>query len=111
MPSAKPTNRVPDLLPLSRIEHLCQESGVRQLAIFGSVLRPDFRPDSDVDFLVRFKPEAERPWMGHFDHLQEELKGLLGRDVDLVDWDAVEKSRNWIRRQAILGSAQLLYAA
>jgi len=77
---------------------------------FGSVLREDFRPDSDVDVLVSFLPET--PW-GLFDHvrMEEELSGLLGRRVDLVNRKAVERSTNWIRRDAILASAKPCYVA
>ena len=77
---------------------------------FGSVLREDFRPDSDVDVLVSFLPEA--PW-GLFDHvrMEDELSDLLGRRVDLVNRKAVERSSNWIRRDAILTSAKPCYVA
>lgn len=98
-------------LPLQEIREICRRHGVQALAIFGSALRDDFRADSDVDFLVRFRPDAARPWMSHFQALQEELSALLGRPVDLADWKGVEVSRNWIRRQSILESARLLYAA
>jgi uncharacterized protein len=98
-------------LPLAEIRDLCQRHRVQELAVFGSALREDFSPASDVDFLVRFQPGAERPWMGHFQALEDELSALLGRDVDLVDRTAIERSRNWIRRESILGSARAVYAA
>jgi predicted nucleotidyltransferase len=98
-------------LPEDAIRELCRRHGVEQLAIFGSVLTGDFRDDSDVDFLVRFRSGAERPWMAHFGELQEALEALLGRSVDLVDWKGIEQSENWIRRRSILESAQTLYAA
>ena len=98
-------------LPLREIQELCQTFGVEEPAIFGSVLGAEFDDDSDLDFLVRFRTGAERPWMGHFQDLEQELCRLLGRDVDLVDRKAVEQSHNWIRRKAILESARTLYAA
>jgi uncharacterized protein len=98
-------------LPLAEIRNLCRRHGVLELAVFGSALREDFRRGSDLDFLVRFKPGTERPWMGHFQALEDELSTLLGRDVDLVDLNAIERSRNWIRRESILGSARVVYAA
>jgi hypothetical protein len=98
-------------LPEDAIRELCRRHGVEQLAIFGSVLSEDFRNDSDLDFLVRFRSGAEKPWMAHFLELQEALHALVGRSVDLVDWNGVEQSENWIRRRSILGSAQTLYAA
>ena len=98
-------------LPVSEIQRLCQRFGVDELAIFGSALTEEFDADSDLDFLVRFRTGAEKPWMAHFQDLERELSRLLGREVDLVDRKAVEQSRNWIRRKAILESAQVLYAA
>jgi predicted nucleotidyltransferase len=98
-------------LPTEQIEELCRRFGVRRLAIFGSVLRPDFRPDSDVDFLVEFQAGAEKPWAAQFSELQEELSRLLGRPVEIVDWVAVERSRNPYRRYSILSTKRLLYAA
>lgn len=73
------------------------------------MLREDFRPDSDVDVLVVFDGSAR--W-GLFDliHMQDELKGVLGRNVDLIERAGVERSRNWIRRKAILDGAQLFHA-
>jgi predicted nucleotidyltransferase len=80
------------------------------LAFFGSVLRDDFRPESDVDVLVTFAPGIE--W-GLFDHIdmEEKLSALLGRKVDLVSRRAIERGSNWIRRKAILDTAEPFYAA
>jgi predicted nucleotidyltransferase len=100
-----------DDLPLGEIQDLCRRFGVHDLAIFGSVLGKEFDTDSDLDFLVHFRSGAEKPWLGHFQDLERELSQLLGRDVDLVDRMAIEQSRNWIRRKAILESARTLYAA
>ena len=93
-----------------RIEAFCKKWKIRELALFGSALRDDFRPDSDVDFLVSFSPSAA--W-GLLDHaaMERELAEIVGRSVDLVSRKAVERSHNWIRRRAILESAQVLYAA
>lgn len=98
-------------LPSAQIEDLCHRFGVKRLAIFGSALRADFPPDSDIDFLVEFLPEAEKPWAAQFSELQDELSRLLGRPADVVDWLAVERSRNPYRRHSILTSKRLLYAA
>ncbi len=80
---------------------------VAELALFGSVLRDDFRPDSDVDILVVFSPGARR---GLFDlvEMEDELTSIFGRRADLVTRRAVEESDNWIRRRAILDSAVAL---
>ena len=93
-----------------RIGEFCRKWTVAEFAIFGSALRPDFGPDSDVDVLVTFKPESKRSL---FDlvQMEEELKGVFGREVDLVSRQGIEASRNYIRRKAILDSAKVLYAA
>ncbi|OGQ83402.1 MAG: nucleotidyltransferase [Deltaproteobacteria bacterium RIFOXYA12_FULL_58_15] len=97
---------VPPNLNIDRptLAAFCRRWKVRGLELFGSVLRPDFRPDSDIDILVDFEPDAG--W-SLFDHeaMRLELCTLLGREVDLVSKRAIERSANWIRRKAILESA------
>lgn len=94
----------------SRIAAFCRKWKITELALFGSVLRDSFRPDSDVDVLVSFSGDAE--W-GLLDHvtMEDELSALLGRKADLVTRRSVERSGNRIRRQAILESAERVYAA
>lgn len=96
--------------PKDKIAEFCRKWKIVELSLFGSVLRDDFRPDSDVDVLVRFAPDAE--W-GLFDHvaMEEELSGILGRKVDMVNRSAIERSENYIRRKAILRTAQPYYVA
>lgn len=98
-------------LPIDAIAALCRKYHVAELALFGSALREDFRPDSDLDFLVKFVGDDYGPWMGKLTGLEEELATLLHRPVDLVDKIGIEKSRNPIRRRSILESAQVVYAA
>ena len=88
----------------------CRRWKVRELAVFGSALREDFGPESDVDLLVTFEPSAN--W-GLLEQtaMESELAGLLGRKVDLVSRRAIERSANWIRRKAILDSAETVHAA
>jgi uncharacterized protein len=97
-------------VPKAKIAEFCKRWNVSELAIFGSALRADFRPDSDVDVLVSFAPEAK---ISLFDmvHMQEELKQIFGRDVDLISKRGVEDSRNYLRRKAILESAQVIHVA
>ena len=92
------------------LEQFCKRWRVRELAVFGSVLRDDFGPDSDLDVLVTFDEAAD--W-GLLDlvRMERDLAELAGRDVDLVDRRSVARSRNWLRREAILRSAVPLYAA
>jgi len=100
-----PKARIP--LPLTSLEALCRKWRVQELALFGSVLRDDFSPESDVDVLVTFDPEAS--WSAwDLIGMQEELEALLGRKVDLVEKDAVH---NPFRRREILRSHQVVYAA
>lgn len=98
-------------LPREEFAAVCRKHNVRELAVFGSALRGDFRPDSDVDFLVRFHGDDAGPWMSHLAGLQEDLSRLLDRPIDVVSWSAVEKSRNPFRRHAILSGLKLLYVA
>ena len=93
----------------SQIEGFCRRWKISELAIFGSALRDDFRPDSDYDFLVRFVPEADWSLLDHV-RMEMELKDLFGREVDLVSRRAIEQSHNTIRRKAILESAEVIYA-
>jgi len=96
-------------IPSRQIEAFCRKWRIAELSLFGSVLREDFGPDSDVDVLVSFAPEAD--W-GLLDHaaMEQELAAILGRDVDLLSRRAVERSTNRIRREAILGAVEAIYA-
>jgi len=98
-------------LPLGAIEAMCRKYGIEELSVFGSVLRDDFSPESDIDFLVRFANNDAGPWMSKFTELADELSALLGRQVDVVDRGGVEESPNYLRREHILGSARVIYAA
>lgn len=87
----------------------CQKWQITELALFGSILRDDFRPDSDIDILVTFNPTA--PWtLLDLVNMEYELQDLLGREVDLIEKPALEKSNNWIRRNEILNTAQVIYS-
>jgi predicted nucleotidyltransferase len=92
------------------IAAFCRRWRVKQLALFGSVLRDDFRPDSDVDVLVTFLPDYH-PSLEDRVQMTEELAQLLGRQVDLVERRLVEESPNYIRRRHILESARVIYGA
>ena len=95
-------------IPRDQIVDFCRRWKITEFALFGSILRDDFRPDSDIDVLVTFAPDAG--W-SLFDHvtMQDELKVIFGRKVDLVSRRGVERSQNYIRRKAILSSAQVIY--
>ena len=97
-------------VPHQALEAFCRKWKITELAVFGSALRDDFRPDNDIDVLVTFKNPID--WT-LFDlvHMEDELSALVGRKVDLVDRGGVEQSENYIRRRAILESARTIYAA
>jgi len=97
-------------LPKAKIAEFCKKWKIREFSLFGSVLREDFRPDSDIDVLVTFSEDAKHTL---FDlvHMENELKEIFGRDVDIVSRRGIESSRNYIRRNAIINSAEAVYAA
>jgi uncharacterized protein len=97
-------------VPAEKIAGFCRRWQIKELSFFGSILRPDFKPDSDIDVLVAFAPEAR--WsVDDFLKMEEELKNLLGRSVDLVERGAIEKSENYIRRKHILRHVENIYVA
>ncbi len=95
-------------LPMEKIAEFCDRWQVTEFALFGSVLRDDFRPDSDIDVMVKFHLEAH-PTLFDLTYMEDELKILFQRDVDLVTRKGIETSRNYLRRKAILSSAQVIY--
>ncbi len=96
--------------PTLALEPFCQKWKITELALFGSILRSDFHPDSDIDILVTFQPNA--PWtLLDLVIMQQELETQLQRDVDLIEKSVIEKSSNGIRRQQILDTAQVIYTA
>lgn len=96
-------------LDMEKIKEFCEKWTIREFSVFGSVLRDDFRPDSDVDVLVEFVPNHGWSLFDHF-RMQDELAEMLGRKVDLVSKRAVLSSANKFTRREILNSAQVIYA-
>lgn len=85
----------------------CQKWRIQELSVFGSALRGDFGPQSDLDFLVSFYPDA--PWdLWDLVNLRDELVTITGREVDVVNKDAL---RNPYRRKAILSKREVIHAA
>jgi len=97
-------------LDIERIKDFCRKWKIEEFALFGSVLREDFKPESDIDVLVSFAPDAR---MGLFDYarMERELAEIVGREVDVVDRAAVERSENYIRRKHVLSNAETVYVA
>ena len=88
----------------AKIAEFCRQHHIRRLSLFGSVLREDFRPDSDVDVLVEFEPEARIGYFELFD-VQQDLAALLGREVDLLTPGALSR----YFRQRVLATAEVVY--
>jgi predicted nucleotidyltransferase len=94
-------------IPQEEIGRFCRKWKISEMALFGSVLSDDFRPESDIDVLVTFKDDAG--W-GLFDivDMSDELASIFGRKVDLVEKDSL---KNPFRKEAILGANEIIYAA
>ena len=92
------------------LHQFCRQRGIARLELFGSALRDDFRPDSDVDLLCTLSAEEDRK-CGLFEwvELQFGLENIFGRRVDLVSRRAIERSRNQFRKAAILENPRPLY--
>ncbi len=90
-----------------KIAEFCDRWQIIEFTLFGSVLRDDFRPDSDIDVLVTFAPDSH--WT-LFNIIREELEAIFERKVDLVSKLAIQKSLNYLRRKAILSSSEVIYA-
>ncbi|MXW06400.1 MAG: nucleotidyltransferase [Gemmatimonadetes bacterium] len=95
-------------MPNNKIAEFCQRHHIRRLALFGSVLRDDFTPESDVDILVDFEPDTHIGYIG-LAGLEIELIDILGRNVDLHTLEGVERSRNGLLQKEILGTAETVY--
>ena len=94
-------------IPENKLTELCRKWKVTELSLFGSILRDDFGPDSDVDVLVVFHPDA--PWsLWDLMDMKEQLEVLFGRSVDLVEKEAL---RNPWRKRRILSTYEVVYAA
>ena len=90
------------------IAEFCRRWKIEEFYLFGSVLRDDFRPESDIDVMVKFAPDVRWGWT--IVDIAEELETIFKRKVDFIFKESIEKSQNWIRQENILGSAKLVYA-
>lgn len=106
---ARVLDEVQVALPMDAIAAFCHRWGISEFALFGSVLRGDFGPQSDIDVLVTFRPGAPRT--PNRETMRQELEAIFGRPVDLTYRRVIEADPNYIIRSAILGSARIVYAA
>src|ERR1035437_415705 len=93
-------------LPEAELDEICHRHQIKELSLFGSAVRGEMRPDSDIGLLVEFMPEAKVTLFGHFD-AEQELSELVGKKVDLVSKTAL---RGRLRNE-ILAEARSIYAA
>jgi predicted nucleotidyltransferase len=93
--------------PQAKIDAFCRQWHIREMALFGSVLREDFRPESDVDVLITLGPEDRLTLDDRF-AMMDELAEIFGRQIDLVEKRHI---RNPFRRHAILTTKKVIYAA
>jgi predicted nucleotidyltransferase len=97
-------------VPDEALQGICRKWKIRRLELFGSARTGRLGPHSDIDLLAEF--ETDEQWsLMDLARAQEEFSLLLGRKVDLVDRKNLERSANMIRRDAILNSTELVYAA
>lgn len=95
-------------IPLDKIRDFCTRWKIREFSLFGSVLRDDFRPNSDVDVLVSFEPNDPWDYWNGWPEMIDELEAMFGRKVDFVEKEAL---RNPYRRHEILKTRKVIYGA
>lgn len=94
-------------LPIEQIKDFCRKYGVEEFSLFGSILRDDFGPESDVDVMLAFRPGYGFTFENTPD-IQDDLQRIFERSVDVIEKGRI---RNPIRRRAIMSSYQVIYAA
>jgi len=95
---------------IDTLTDFCRRWKIQRLAVFGSAALGRLRPDSDIDLLVTFTPDADWTMFDHY-RMEEELTRLFEREVDLININALEENPNPIYRKEILASAKEIYAA
>ncbi|MDJ0662890.1 MAG: nucleotidyltransferase domain-containing protein [Crocosphaera sp.] len=95
-------------LSQENITNICEEWKIKKLFLFGSILRDDFNENSDIDLLIQFNPDAKQGLLT-LARLKHHLEDMTQRSVDVVVQESVENSENWIRKQEILNTAQVIY--
>ncbi|WP_107671093.1 nucleotidyltransferase family protein [Cyanothece sp. BG0011] len=97
-------------LKLSKVDitDICEQWNIKKLSLFGSILRDDFNENSDIDLLIQFNPDA-RQGLLTLARLKHHLEDMTQRSVDVVVQESIENSENWIRKQEIFKTAQIIY--
>lgn len=97
-------------IPCEVLAAFCRKWDIVELSLFGSAVRGDFRPESDIDLLVHFRP-GKKYGLFRLSRMQEELEAIFGRKVDLVSENTVMRSENYIKRRQILATKAVIYVA
>lgn len=97
-------------IPYDDIRAFCEKWQIIEFALFGSVLREDFGPESDIDVMVYYPPNTTIDLLDEVQMVYE-LREIFGRKVDMVSKKAIQNSQNSARRNAILNSAQVVHVA
>ncbi len=104
-----PSARVSVPIPKQEITAFCRRWHISELALFGSVLGDSFGPDSDIDILVTFEPDAAP--VPDREQMRAELEAIFQRPVDIMYRRVIERDPNYLLRKSILRSARVIYAA
>ena len=96
-------------IPCEVLAAFCRKWDIVELSLFGSAVRGDFRPESDIDLLVHFRP-GKKYGLFRLSRMQEELEAIFERKVDLVSESAVMRSENYIKRRQLLAPPAVIYA-
>ena len=97
-------------IPYDEVAAFCRKWLITELTLCGTALRGDAAPENGVDFLARFDPDAKHTLID-LGYMEDELGALLGRETHIGSWDAIERSDNLYRREAIMEAAQAVYDA
>ncbi|AUC62555.1 toxin-antitoxin system antidote component (plasmid) [Cyanobacterium sp. HL-69] len=95
-------------ISLNQLFDICQQYNIKEMALFGSILRDDFNNKSDIDFLISFQPNTPQGLLT-ISKLKSHLESLLNYPVDITIKDSLKDGDNWIRRNEILNTAQTIY--
>ena len=101
-------DKIHQIIPVNVLQNFCIKWKIKTFYIFGSILRDDFKNNSDIDVMVEFSSDAEWTLLDHVD-MRDELISLSGRSIDLLTKKSIERSQNQTRKEEILRTAKALY--
>lgn len=101
-------DKIHQIIPLNVLQDFCIKWKIKTFYIFGSILRDDFKNNSDIDVMVEFSSDAEWTLLDHVE-MRDELASLSGRSIDLLTKKSIERSQNKTRKEEILRTAKAIY--